>query len=308
MAGVELDRVDAPTLDAALRRYKQATDGGIPVRVLRLSKWVRYAIPAERRAPCASCGGEGDTDAACCPYCGDGFEPEPTALERVLRSPAAVLPAAPGSKAVVVVLSAEPTRKELADAVERVRDCMRRCVGGLWDLGCALLAVYEPRLYLARFSTWDEFCFAELGMAAPTALRLMACAKAFDRRTVEELGPSRLVMALRVPEERRAELLARARAGLGVGELAREAARAGLLGRPQPPGSHPLRCSRPAPFRLPQGGHDVVLEGVEVPRKLRGALLGKGVLQFDDGELRVRVLVSRGGLVTVELTAKRKED
>ena len=203
--------------------------------------------------------------------------------------------------AALVHVNAPPSAQELDDAMRELRRCEAAAVGSLWDLGRALWRIFEPRLYLARHRKWGEFLFAEVGMDEQAARRLMAVSCAFDRATVEELGPARLVLALRCPEERRAELLARARSGLSATALAREAERMGLLPRGE---DKPGKCRPRATVGVPLGRHSVQL-GRFTASGLRGGL---PELLLPTGLLRFQIITRKQGIVLiVEATASKKK-
>lgn len=109
---------------------------------------------------------------------------------------------------------------ELDAAVVRVQVALRSGANSYWDLGSALLDIFEKKLWKQRivggkqaFSSWNLFCRDELNMSHVNAFSIMDTARAFSRKDFEDLGHSKLQLLLRLPKERQQVLLEEARKG-----------------------------------------------------------------------------------------------
>jgi hypothetical protein len=296
VAGIDLNVVKADVLSASLLRANLSTEGGLPIRALRLFQHVRDTVSQDNRAPCATCGGDGDTRLNHCAYCGDGWEDEGVAIARAIAEPFrrlshSMIPEDESEQKATELISvgAPPSSAELDAALCKVRLHERTAMGSTWDLGTALLAIYDPGLYRARHDTWELFCYLELGLLARSTYRLMAIARVFDRGTVEELGPSRLTMALRCPPERRDELLAKVRAGLGVAGLRAEIASMRLLDHTPSeklePEEQPTRT-----LTVPAGVTTIPLEILQVDRTNKRLPLALGELSANGCHVSFRIM------------------
>ena len=87
-----------------------------------------------------------------------------------------------------------------------------------WKLGRELTAVLKSGAYKYRLASdktpvhanFNSYCGAELGLSSQYARSLMAVAETFSEQQVREIGVTKLKFIARVPEETRAELLAKA--------------------------------------------------------------------------------------------------
>lgn len=125
---------------------------------------------------------------------------------------------------------AEPsgTAEDLDKAVEAIKarqraleEGERSVTGNEWDLGVAIFDVFKKNLFVARkkdggaplYSSWQQFCKAELGMSSATANRYMRIATNFTRELAQDLGPSKLVELLPAAEAQAADQAIAARLG-----------------------------------------------------------------------------------------------
>lgn len=118
--------------------------------------------------------------------------------------------------------------EELDAAVNAVNEARRaldageRTVTGYeWDLGQTIFTIFRRTLYVQRkkdggaplYSSWPQFCKAELGISSGTANRLMRIAVNFSRELACDLGPSKLAELLPAAEAQAAEDQRAARLG-----------------------------------------------------------------------------------------------
>jgi hypothetical protein len=115
---------------------------------------------------------------------------------------------------VTVIASAE-----LTVGMSRVREAQVRGVECMWDLGHALFQIYEAKLYTQLtkgndgtpvYDSWTKFCRKEFGIDPRYGFKLMDVSASFTKEQVSRIGVSKLTMLVRVPEEKREELMARA--------------------------------------------------------------------------------------------------
>lgn len=106
----------------------------------------------------------------------------------------------------------------LTKGVERVRQLQMQGIECMWDLGQTLFGIYEKKLYTQMkagtkpvYDSWTKFCKKELGIDPRYGFKLMDVATNFNKRQVADVGVTKLTMLVRVPEEKRAELLAKAK-------------------------------------------------------------------------------------------------
>lgn len=122
-------------------------------------------------------------------------------------------------KAIAPSVELVPT-KDLDDAVERVQDALRSGASSYWELGVALLDLWDKGLWKQRtvagkqkYTSWNLFCRDELHMSHANTFSIMDAAKAFSKKDFEELGHSKLTLLLRLPKSRQLELAEEARKG-----------------------------------------------------------------------------------------------
>lgn len=130
----------------------------------------------------------------------------------------------------VVNPETEVSEAALDDAIGRVRAAQVSGAQSYWDLGRAVLDIYERRLYTQRkdpksgkpvYPSWDAFVKAELnlGFSKTHLFTLMDVSKNFDRNTLKELGVAKLQAISRLAPEVRTEMLEKARQGLPANQI-----------------------------------------------------------------------------------------
>lgn len=206
IAGVKVEAIKFPVIDAALRRHQLAIGGTDPQKVMRLQSFFREHTPKERLADCTICEGISDINEPHCPYCGDGAE------EAVIVA-----------EATAMVIT--PTQ-QLDASVRRVHELKARTADSLWELGQEIRRLYEGNLWQYRvqdgqqtYKQWAVFCEKELGLSNTYSYRLMDIASQFTREQVRDIGPTKLSMTLKVTNEDRVKMLRAAAGGATVSQL-----------------------------------------------------------------------------------------
>lgn len=217
MNEIKIDKVDGDVVRAALRAVGHDPPKDIGACVKALAKHFKRATPKTRLADCTICGGISDVNLPACPYCGDVETNEVAAVEVVAR-PTVATPADSLPHGVA----------ELNDAVARVVELKRDAALNVWELAQQMVKLSETGLWKLRkdedgnprYRTWGLFCTAELGMSATHAYRLCDVARNFTRQQVEAIGTTKLQLALKVPPEKRSDVIRAAEGGATVAQIA----------------------------------------------------------------------------------------
>lgn len=110
---------------------------------------------------------------------------------------------------------------KLDAAVKRVHEALSAGAMSYWELGKALVDIFDDQLWKQRtdgtgrqkYPSWNVFLRDELHMSAPNAFSVMDAARHFSKKDFELIGHTKLSMMLRLPEERRTKLFEEAKAG-----------------------------------------------------------------------------------------------
>lgn len=239
-----------------LNKYIRANDMGIVKaestedKATRVQEHQTATVPKDRMSDaCSECGGESDLDLESCPFCGAAGvskDPEPAGEE-----PAA--PPTPGSNAALAAAVGPAPKQKLTkverdaakvaaktalapahdasvvpegvrlldDAVEKVRVAQGASVQGYYDLGKAMLEIFDGNLWKHRlgadgkplFRGWNQFAQDELGISSTYSYQIMETSKNFSREDFALIGSTKLVQILRLKPEQRTQLLEEAKAG-----------------------------------------------------------------------------------------------
>jgi hypothetical protein len=221
---------------------------------------LEHVDPANHSAPCTNCGGTSDFNLPECPYCGDvdteGDVPTsiPTNAVAVAEAPEPAAAASIAAAGVEVVGDSAPKPKkqkltkvenpkkpnganghasmtqttttelvaatELDAAVVRVHDALKHGANSYYELGLALVDIFDRQLWKQRIvggkqkhSSWALFCREELHMSHVNTFGIMDVAKAFSKEDFEEIGHTKLKLLLPLPKDRQQALAEEARKG-----------------------------------------------------------------------------------------------
>jgi hypothetical protein len=127
------------------------------------------------------------------------------------------------------VISEEALDVALA-AVKKAKDAGAM---SFWEMGQAVLHIYDQRLYTQRkaedgkpkYKSFEQFARQELAMSKRHVFRMMDVARLYSRDDFQAVGVSKLAMIAQVPEEMATEMLERARAGLPLAQVTEEVRR-----------------------------------------------------------------------------------
>ena len=169
------------------------------------------------------CGYSSTAHQTFCVFCGDGQEDQDSGVVPVKAEAGLVVHNKGGGEVVDAELidegeglpkpDGEPrgTVADLDAAVAEVNAAMRaledgerKVVGHEWDLGKKIFDIFRGSLYYARkkdtgaplYSSWPQFCKAELRLSAASINRYMRIATNFTRELACDLGASKLVELL----------------------------------------------------------------------------------------------------------------
>jgi len=185
--------------------------------------------------PCTVCGGESDTKLAACPFCGaagiDGMvDGKPVEAE------GHVVPDTEGppkeakksrkkrSEAGPPEVESPPSTTLAADhplevGIARVFEAKRAGANCMWDLGRALIGIFEHNLWKHRvdangkpkYRGWNQFVQEELEIVPSYSYRVMDVAANFSREQFVSIGVKKLTYLLGIGDQDRKELIARTR-------------------------------------------------------------------------------------------------
>lgn len=215
----------------------------------------------EKGGSCDKCGGISLLSRPHCPYCGTGDEqptadsPAAKPAPRSRKEAAAKAdknqkaaakakkpkPEKPAASPKVKPEKPKPTLaktggssitpgnvRELDQVTRRLRGLIADTMSSHWKLGRELTSIMKLGLYKYRVkdgvpvhANFGAYCATELGLSSQYARSLMSVAEAFSEQQVRDIGVTKLKFIARVPEETRAELLAKA-ADLPSRELERQ--------------------------------------------------------------------------------------
>lgn len=186
------------------------------------------------KATCAECGGIAALTFPECPFCGDEGEDEDEKEDK--GKGAVVTPIASAKKKKVVegkkktststaivkagaqqtgLLQGEFSEKALDEANAEIEEIKQRAKHTYWELGNALLKVYEKELWKARgldkgratYTGFNQYIEAEPKISHTTAYNMMEVAKYFTEAQVKKIGGSKLSLVLKAPEADRPALM-----------------------------------------------------------------------------------------------------
>lgn len=256
---VNLEKADPKMVAKYLAHYNLSVTGSLNAQINALEKHTKETVEeADMSSPCTVCGGESDFNLPECPYCGTvETNDQPPVLAKTVEDDDVdsarptngghVVP--PGTEAATAAKKgkqkmgrpkptpkakkkadapAEPVAhtaelvhsKDLDDAVDRVNVALRAGASSYWELGTALLEIFDKQLWKQRvvggkqsFSSWNLFCRDELGMSPGNTFSIMDASRAFSKKDFEDIGHSKLILMLRLPKERQQMLLEEAKQG-----------------------------------------------------------------------------------------------
>lgn len=146
--------------------------------------------------------------------------------ERGKKAAAAVSKAlATASTAIVPASSvelAETTHvasRALQNGMDKVRGLQRAGIELTWELGNELAKLFDEKLFTQLqdekgkpvYKDWSTFVKKEFGIVPAYSYKLMDTALHFTKKQVVEVGVTKLSLMLRIPENKRAELLEHAK-------------------------------------------------------------------------------------------------
>lgn len=250
---VDLARVNLTTLNAALSeaKIKVTSKTKVEERVRLLQEYELRQCPGDDELPedqrrlgdCTVCNGVSQLSRPACPYCGTAEE-QPSPVAPVANPPPksakaakSKVPEKPAAKAVVKVADAgKITKKNVEEIVgieRRIKGLLADSVESMWTLGRELGSVLKGGQWKYRlgdddkpaFKAFGDWVHETFGITPQYARQLVAVSEAYTAKQVREVGVKKLAIALRLPEEARAELVEKAAGGATVREVEAEVQR-----------------------------------------------------------------------------------
>lgn len=228
---IDMERVRPEVVDRYLNKHYgvDPVSGTIEERVAKLAEFQKK-VPPKHVADCNFCGAESDVRLDSCPFCGVGDDENDSRLKEegmTSRKKAAVKKTADWP----VVKITKEGEKNLDAAVEAVNVAKAAVVGGYWELGNKLFAIYEKRLYtqradtdgLPKYKNWNQFVQAELNMSAAHSYKIMDIAVSFQKKDIDSLGVAKLGVILQLRDGERKKMVDKAKKdGMTFSEVAKE--------------------------------------------------------------------------------------
>ena len=231
--GVNLDKATIELMTKSCKERKLAAPKDADAGTLAglLVTHFRKAVAEDKLCQCGECGGVFDAEIEECPYCGDKEEAEEEAVAKPVAEKKAMDPElAKASKIADEVLKkpvvaaivkaqagelASYTTGDLDLAVTEIIRLKGSSAQSMWDLGANLKDVHEKQLWKLRmgpdgkpvYRTFEAFCLAEIKMSGTACYNMIDVVAKFSQEQIKEIGHTKLVLALRAPEEDRAEIL-----------------------------------------------------------------------------------------------------
>jgi hypothetical protein len=248
---INIEKVKPDVLVASLAEYGLKTNGDLQQQAERLQVHLKLETvvpPKYLSDECSECGGESDLRKPTCPFCGAGGVETKAAVPAPEKPPkgskkkaqktgdgtpafheaeAQEAPVESLPDAAAAVVSDPKTEvvpvavKALDDGVAAVHKVLEAVTYSYWDLGKALQPLFEDQLWKARLGSdakpiykgWNQFVQSEFGISPMRSYEFMDASKYFKREDFQLIGYTKLVPLLRLPEEKRQELLAEAKKG-----------------------------------------------------------------------------------------------
>lgn len=246
--GVKLQRLNTDVLRAELLRLELHVSDDPKEMIERLRRYYKDQQPSGMRfTRCDQCGGISDKSLTHCPYCGErdddqeadtnggvlkGAEPDSKVQAKIAEVVAEAQPAVlaldslPGNQRLKLDKPGLPARNrqpidELAVQVKVIQNATRAAATNLHSIGVALTIINQGDLWKQRrkgdkqkFTSFAAFVLDEFGMTKQYAYQLISIAKSFDAKTIAEVGPHKLRLAMTVTDDsQRAEVVKLAKTG-----------------------------------------------------------------------------------------------
>ncbi len=229
----KLSSVREPLIDKALAENDLVSKGTLAEKAARLDAHYRNVVPKDDGSFC-DCGFFSDSVLLACPFCGErevesaedkkdfdaararrsGEQPTAAQTEIVVvptdRTPIVVVPETDDG-------SSSSKAADLDEAVLRVRQAHAQGLASYWDIGAALLPIFERQLYFQRlnaageplYRSWSQFLTVEFNseISSGHAHRMMAVAKLISRPDAIAIGVAKASILTRVSEAERPRLI-----------------------------------------------------------------------------------------------------
>jgi hypothetical protein len=168
---------------------------------------------------------------------GSGNKPKaekPAEPECAVEEPAPAdlsLPNVIGNCDVEVIQAGETPTEAVLDTISAaIRQAKADTAVQYWTLGAQIKVVFDTSLWKlrttpdgkTRYTTFAQWCTAEIGLNSSVALSLMDVASKFSREDARRLGSSKLQLILRAPEGKQPELLEAAGEGASFRDIQKQ--------------------------------------------------------------------------------------
>lgn len=243
------EKVDVAVVTKWCKHYKLKVDPAEDIE--GATKALSKKMSNEQHASCDVCGGDSDIALPECPFCGDDETDETKVTTEVSDMAAKKKTGKKTGKKVAKKVAkktekkvakkvakkterkpkpAKPVKAPKPEAItvssvalekgmSRVRELQIEGIECMYELGKTVFNIFEKKLWTqmkdengkAVYDSWTTFCKKELKMAPQYSYRLMDVSEHFTKKQVADVGVSKLNLLVRVPEEKRKEMLASAK-------------------------------------------------------------------------------------------------
>lgn len=225
VSGVDVNAVRPELIKSALDEVGLDSKKLVTDLVADLVSYYRGNYPDSELYECDTCGGLSVDADDVCPFCGDAdIEPNEGAVT-VVR-----VDAEQQQDPAVLALREKFTEKDLDSKIDSIKASMQAFAECSWELGSKIKDLHDVDMYKVRlddegktaYKNFKEFCNAELGMSHTWAYNLMDVVANFDQGVARQVGPEKLKLLLKAPEDNREQLLEDVRNGMTKRELQRK--------------------------------------------------------------------------------------
>lgn len=190
-------------------------------RIRQLTELIGRNCSKDEVADCCVCGGVGPIDYGYCVFCGVGDEKHETQEARRVQLQRR------RNARVIGDVNAERTVSDLDRNVMAIRDAKKSAAIGYWELGNLIAENNNTKLWKlrldkdgnAKYTKFDQFIEAELGIKKSSAYKMMSVAEKFSKDEVSKYGHSKLGMILTVDDETRAKAIKAMEKGASAGDI-----------------------------------------------------------------------------------------
>lgn len=155
----------------------------------------------------------------------EGTKIDPNASLVQIQTAHGSIPMPPGT--ITTVVHGTMGEDAFSRDVAELRSLRGDVQGGWWKLGRKLAEVEASKSWELRktgtgartYKSFDAFCSTEVGLSAETVKNAIDVSKKYSEEIVAQVGMSKMILALRAPDEDQAKIVDKAKAGATFREI-----------------------------------------------------------------------------------------